>query len=365
MVTSGGTGPILRELDDREQTLIYGSMGYAAPACFGLALARPDLKVVAIEGDGSMIMALSFFTTLGRYPLKNLIILVVDNETYLSTDRGKLTTATARTANLQAIARGAGVDKVATVTTIGEADGLIKRAFREDGPFVVIVKVDPIRPQLLSTRQQNPDRTEASAIFRRWLMRNRPESKVRHPIETIPKDFEVDEAGPGRKAGRIIYQAVKDSGIDLIIYLPDSVTYPVQELAFADPEIMTVCCAREDEGVAIASGAYYGGLSSAIIIEGSGIGFSGLVLALSIVRRTPTFIVSSHSESLGVRFDFDTTSRLTNEPILRALHIPYVVLTRAEDAPALIRESVHQMNILKMPTALVIPPYVMSARGLG
>jgi thiamine pyrophosphate-dependent acetolactate synthase large subunit-like protein len=365
MVTSGGTGPILRELDDREQTLIYGSMGYAAPGCFGLALARPDLKVVAIEGDGSMIMGLSFLTTLGRYRLKNLILLVVDNETYLSTDRGKLTTATGRTANLQAIARGAGIDKVAAVSTIEEADEWIKRAFREDGPFVLIVKVEPIRPKLLGARSDRPDRTEASAIFHRWLMRNRPDSRPRYLLEAKPKDFEIDEAGPGRKTGRIIYQALKDSGIDLVVYLPDSVTYPVQELAFADPQMMTVCCAREDEGVAIASGAYYGGLSSAIIIEGSGIGFSGLALALSIVRRTPTFIISSHSESLGVRFDYDTTSRLTNEPILRALHIPYVVLTRAEDAPGLIRESIHQMNILKMPVGLVIPPYVMSDRGLG
>jgi len=54
-----------------------------------------------------------------------------------------------------------------------------------------------------------------------------------------------------------------------------------------------------------------------------------------------------------------------DEPVLRALGIPYTVLARAEDAPAVIREASHEMRILKMPAGVVLPPYVMSDRGLA
>ena len=142
----------------------------------------------------------------------------------------------------------------------------------------------------------------------------------------------------GQQSARQIYNGLKSAGIDLFVYLPDSVTFPIQVLAERDSDMLTLCCAREDEGTAIASGAYYGGLSPTIVMEGSGVGYSALILASCIVRRTPVLVVSSHSESLGVRFDYDATSRLSNEPVLRALQIPYTVLERAEDAPSVIRE---------------------------
>jgi len=366
MVSPGITGRILDELGHRGPTLTGTSLSYAAPMCFGLALARPDLKVVAIEGDGSMVAGLSFLATLGRYPLKNLVLLVIDNETHLLTGFGGLPTATASSLDLQAVASGAGVRNVAKVTTVAQVEEWVQRALSEDGPFVLIVKVDRSGHRPTTRPPPNPmDRTEASVLFRRWLLNNPRRPGTSPALELKPRQVEVEENMPGKETGRAIYDAMKAAGIDLFVYLPESVTFPAQLLAERDRDMLAVCCAREDEGIAIASGAYYGGLLPAIVMEGSGVGYSALVLAGCILRRTPVLIVASHSESLGVRFDYDTTSRLTNEPILRALQIPYQVLKRVEDAPYLFRESVHEMRILKMPVGVVVPPYVMSERGLG
>jgi thiamine pyrophosphate-dependent acetolactate synthase large subunit-like protein len=366
IVWPGNQRLVLEELGHGDPAILYASsLAYAAPTCFGLAVARPDQKVVAIEGDGSLIAGLPHLTTLGRYPLANVVVLVFDNEGYRSTDRGELPTATAAGTDLAAIARGAGIRHAVTVTTIGEAEQALERAFREDGPFVIVAKVAPSPRTRSRPRSTDPDRTEESMRFRRWLIEHGPERPApRLPAASLELG-PLDEQGPGRASARAIYEPLKASGIDLFIYLPDSVTYPVQELAERDREMATLCCAREDEGVAIASGAYYGGLWPALVMEGSGVGYSGLALALSIVRRTPVLLIASHSEALGVRFDHDTTSRMTTEPLLRALGIPYVVLRHIDDAAAVVRESAHAMHVLKTPVGIVIPPHLMADRGLG
>lgn len=365
IVSPGNSGTVLSNLGHRAPTLYNTSLAYAAPSCFGLALARPDLKVIAIEGDGSLIAGLGFVTTLARYPIKNFVLLVIDNGRYFSTGRGIIKTATGATSKLEAIAKGAGIKNVVTATTVGEFEDQFVRAQQSDGPWVIVAKVERSERELGKKDLDRPDRTEAAQIFRRWFTEHPcpPGKKVsvgKMGIEIDDKEHQSESSNAA-----IIYRAIKNAGINLVVYLPDSVTYPVQELAELDPEMPTLCCAREDEGIAIAMGAYQGGLCPAIVTEGSGVGYCGLALALCMIYRTPLLIVSSHSVSLGVRFDHDTTSRLTNEPILRALQIPYEILRRIKDAPALIRESVHSMLVLKQPVGLVIPPYVMSDRGLN
>ena len=364
IVSPGNSGTVLYNLGHRDPTLYNTSLAYAAPSSFGLALARPDLKVIAIEGDGSLIAGLGFLTTLARYPLKNFILLVIDNGLYFSTGRGRIKTATGNASDLEAIARGAGIKNVVTATTVCEFEDQFVYAQRNDGPYVIIAKVQRSERELGSKDSDSPDRTEAAQLFRRWFIKHPSPSRNKPSVEKIAIESNDKKHQAESSNAAIIYRALKDARLDLVVYLPDSVTYPIQELAELDPEMPTVSCAREDEGIAIAMGAYQGGLCPAIVTEGSGVGYCGLALALCMIYRTPLLIVSSHSVSLGVRFDHDTTSRLTNEPILQALHIPYEILRRIEDAPAVIRESVHSMRVLKQPVGVVIPPYVMSERGL-
>src|SRR5262245_7034516 len=90
LVSPGVSGSALKQQGHRDPTLYNLSLAYAAPTAFGLALARPDLKVIAVEGDGSLLAGLGGLSTVSRYAPPNLILLVVDNGTYLSTDRGEL-----------------------------------------------------------------------------------------------------------------------------------------------------------------------------------------------------------------------------------------------------------------------------------
>jgi phosphonopyruvate decarboxylase len=60
-------------------------MGCVVPLALGLALARPDLRVVAVDGDGAALMRLGAFATVGSYGTPNLQHLLLDNGVHDST----------------------------------------------------------------------------------------------------------------------------------------------------------------------------------------------------------------------------------------------------------------------------------------
>jgi thiamine pyrophosphate-dependent acetolactate synthase large subunit-like protein len=361
MVSSGRSGTILSQLGHRTPTMYNTGMSYTSPACFGLALARPDLKIVAVEGDGAMLMGLANLATIGRYLPRNLVILVIDNRTYLSTDRGELETATAGRADLAGAARAMGIEGALVADTPEQFERQIRQAMREDGPWVIVASVDRTLVVDTPSDQEQPDRTELSIAFQRYLRDVRPAPREERASGPTGIGGPVAQSeGPGREAARVIYNALKAAGIDLFVYLPDSVLYPVQELAERDAAMPAICCTREDEGVAIASGAAYGGRWPVIVMEGTGVGLAGQALAGLIVRRSPLLIVSSHPEALGIRAPHDNIACMVNEPILRALHIPASVVTHLRDADLIIRESQRSAKVLKGPVAVLVPPYVMN-----
>jgi sulfopyruvate decarboxylase TPP-binding subunit len=307
-----------------------------------------------------MLMGLANFATIGRYLPKNLVILVINNRTYLTTDRGELESACAGRADLAGAARAMGIDGAVVADTPEQCERYIRQAMLEDGPWVVVANVDRTVVVDAQSEQEQPDRTELSIAFQHYLRDVRPAPRDQPGSGPIGSNLPAQTEGPGRAAARVIYDALKAAGIDFIAYLPDSVLYPVQELAEGDPAMPAICCTREDEGVAIAAGAAYGGRSPAIVMEGTGVGLAGQALAGLIVRRNPLLIVSSHPEALGIRAPHDNIACMVNEPILRALHITSAVLTHLRDAGVVIGEAQRAAQVLKGPVAVLVPPYVMN-----
>jgi thiamine pyrophosphate-dependent acetolactate synthase large subunit-like protein len=117
----------------------YGAMGQCSSLALGIALARPDVRVIALDGDGSLLMNLGSLCTIAAEAPKNYALVVWDNEVHQTT--GGQPTATAGRAPLTAIARGAGVDKTIDVRTEDELRRAYDRVLGEDGPFVVRVKI--------------------------------------------------------------------------------------------------------------------------------------------------------------------------------------------------------------------------------
>jgi len=86
IATTGYTGRELFSIDDRDNQLyMVGSMGCASSLGLGLSLARPDLRVVIVDGDGAALMRMGNFATIGSYGGDNLIHILLDNEVHDST----------------------------------------------------------------------------------------------------------------------------------------------------------------------------------------------------------------------------------------------------------------------------------------
>ncbi len=86
LASTGFCGRELYALDDRpNQLYMVGSMGCVTLLALGLALARPDLRVVALDGDGAALMRMGAFATLGAFGPPNLVHLLLDNGVHDST----------------------------------------------------------------------------------------------------------------------------------------------------------------------------------------------------------------------------------------------------------------------------------------
>jgi sulfopyruvate decarboxylase subunit alpha len=172
---------------------------------------------------------------------------------------------------------------------------------------------------------------------------------------------EVRRAGYRHDMGTIeaIHLALREAGIDFATYLPDTLNYPLVRALEADPSFQCVGCTREDEGVAIAMGAFLGGRWPVLLTEGSGIGLAGLILARGIVQRTPLLILASHNRALGERHDYHAATRRVAEPLLEALHIPYVVVPNGREAPLMIREAQLSVRGDRRPVAVLFPRHTL------
>jgi thiamine pyrophosphate-dependent acetolactate synthase large subunit-like protein len=117
----------------------WGSMGLASSIGLGLALARPDLPVFVVDGDGSVLMNLGSLATIGWTSPPNLVLLVWDNEKHGTT--GGQDTATAHGADLAAAARALGIRSTASARTEAELESAIDRTRTEPGPWFIVAKV--------------------------------------------------------------------------------------------------------------------------------------------------------------------------------------------------------------------------------
>jgi thiamine pyrophosphate-dependent acetolactate synthase large subunit-like protein len=119
---------------------MLGSMGLAIPIALGVALAQPRRPVLALEGDGSLLMQLGCLATVAALAPANLTIVIMDNGLYQIT--GGQTTPAAGTADYAALARAAGIAKCAWAADEEDFDRLIEEALATGGPTFIAARID-------------------------------------------------------------------------------------------------------------------------------------------------------------------------------------------------------------------------------
>jgi len=121
------------------------AMGLASSIGLGLALHLPKERVVVLDGDGSVLMNLGTLATLARYRPANLIHIVFDNGSLLSTG-GFDSHTTSGVTDLAAIARGAGIENVTAAETPLQFGEAVLQALDGEELSVIVAKVRATGP---------------------------------------------------------------------------------------------------------------------------------------------------------------------------------------------------------------------------
>ena len=116
-----------------------GAMGQAGPFALGLAMARPEKRIVLFAGDGELLMSLGVLATIANQAPANLAVVALDNESYVET--GSQPSATAGPTDLEAVARACGFVHTRAVGDETPLDDIRVMVWEGEGPLFVNIKI--------------------------------------------------------------------------------------------------------------------------------------------------------------------------------------------------------------------------------
>jgi thiamine pyrophosphate-dependent acetolactate synthase large subunit-like protein len=117
------------------------AMGHTADFALGIALARPEHRVVCLNGDGSMLMTLGTLVTIAGTGASNLVLIVLNNGTYEIT--GNQAIPAGGQVDFMGLARAAGFAQAVRFESAGDFDAALSDLLTTAGPTFVELRVDP------------------------------------------------------------------------------------------------------------------------------------------------------------------------------------------------------------------------------
>jgi len=118
-----------------------GAMGQGSSHALGLALGRPDKRVIVFDGDGSLLMNLGSLVTIANAAPKNYVHCLCENGTYET--NGSVPIPRAGKIRFADIARAAGYPKAYELSSLEDWDRELDKILKEDGPIFVDLKMEP------------------------------------------------------------------------------------------------------------------------------------------------------------------------------------------------------------------------------
>ena len=123
--------------------LAHGAMGLASSHALGLALGRPDRRVIVLDGDGSLLMNLGSLVSIAAAAPKNLVHFVCHNENYEANGGHPLPNPKVDFAGL---ARSAGYAQVHDFAELKSFEQQVGHVLTQDGPVFATLHVKKNRP---------------------------------------------------------------------------------------------------------------------------------------------------------------------------------------------------------------------------
>ena len=134
----------------------------------------------------------------------------------------------------------------------------------------------------------------------------------------------------------LIHAELTKIGVTLAATLPDDFVAPLIRRLDKDPAVRHVPVAREAEAIAIASGAFFGGVRAVAIMGNTGLlTCTGELATLNLRHQIPVFCIVSQRGSIDDQRIYQEVQGRRTVPLLQAYDFPYHVFDRPEDVAAL------------------------------
>ena len=129
----------LHMIDDQPSNFyMLGTMGLSSSIGLGLALAQ-NKKVIAIDGDGSVLTNFGTLPTIANNVADNFILLIIDNGSYGST--GDQPTYAGQKTSLTKVAKACGCENVIECSA-AETKGVIEKALAGNEMTIIVAKCE-------------------------------------------------------------------------------------------------------------------------------------------------------------------------------------------------------------------------------
>lgn len=161
----------------------------------------------------------------------------------------------------------------------------------------------------------------------------------------------------------IVVQVLKANQVRLVAYVPDKVLAPLIRRIEADDWFTVIAPAREEEAIAIVTGAYMAGMRGIVLMQTSGFATLPNALAsLTVPCQIPMLMMISERGTIGDHQLGQAIVCSTMRPILRSLNIEHFAIERLEDVGFVVNGMVRQAFSTQAAAAIILSP-LLTGRG--
>ncbi len=185
---SGGTQYELFNINDRKANFYAPGVGVVCQVALGMSFAIPERKVIALDGDGSLLLNLGILPVLGHERPPNLLIIVFDNGFYEA--GGNKKSLAGFEARIEDMARGAGINTVRLISNLAEFESHIKPALASPGFCFFVVKTQPGR---VGGEPKTASGMEIKFRFARYVEENLGRSIFQPPTQSFKTTTPVNK----------------------------------------------------------------------------------------------------------------------------------------------------------------------------
>jgi thiamine pyrophosphate-dependent acetolactate synthase large subunit-like protein len=173
LTSIGNNSSFWGQLKDREANLFHLTMGMCSSTALGLSLALPNRKIIALDSDGNLTLNLGVLGTIATEAPPNLTIVVMDNQNYLGSNKREpgMPTATAAKMNLEAVAKGCGIENACTIEDVASFRARIQRSLSSPGPHFIRARIEMLDADAPTKSKRVPDPRENKYQFAGYIQK--------------------------------------------------------------------------------------------------------------------------------------------------------------------------------------------------